>query len=537
LALQQIENAKPDSKNNRFALALVSTMGGVNWQNYLNKMQEQGVNAHDAASILHVRVQEKQVGLSEWLLKNIGKADAKVKYTQVVRGSNITSTISGLKALEAVVRSWPVVSKFKDALGFEELVKQSKSPSYKNVLDADFEIEAAKVGLDFRRYPQAQDIYLLSKDTPSPLPTLNNPWRVSLQGNEVVLRSWESTAGQKPVVGFFVDKSNYKNLFYGDYTKCCQKFGGMFEKLLHQFQQSPESTFLFVTLKGNPSEIISQSPVIKRGNVLVLEGIESAGHPNYMRAVEEVYEQAAKSLVQFHFERVELANTGRVKHLKIDVDKWPVSTAPKAKYPKHYKGPSDYWADFDQETFDVRLLASNPDFIKARKTLDQPEVVSQQLYTPATYVSIAEATDRDALLKLAKSVTGRKVAHTTSGDSSIALRTLEGEVIGYANLDNKSRTIEEILIKPGVKDADADRLLNAIYARMKVMGGQWKVNDQYSAFQRISSIANRPENSNANLKIDIVEQPSGLDRDPLVSGAKSTRLPWSLSTIFKRFFQ
>ncbi len=520
-------------KNHRAALALISTMGGSNWQNYLNMMKGYGVNAHDAASIFHLRVPEEQTGLAQLIFENLGKVSSYVKYTQFYMGMHIESALSGLNAFEAISRNWPVVRKYKNDLSFGAMVKQSKCPNYKDILDPKFEIEAARAGLDHRKFSRVQDMYLLSKDTPVALPTLNNPWVLSKKGKKITFRRWESKAGISPVVGFFADKSNYKNLFYGEYTNSNDKFEGQYHLLLQYFQQSPEATFFVVTLKDNPNGIIAQSPVIKRGNTLIIESIETAGQLDYIEAVEEVYQKAADSLVQYHFERVELATTLDMKNLGMDFEHWPHSNSAKQKYPKGYKGPSDYWTVEFLPEFSTRVLAVNKNYVKARAQLDNPEAVTMQLTSPDVYLSLVDEVDRDDLQELAQTIRGNQYELNAPIESIITLRTLAGEIIGYADVDRNLRIVYEVTFKKGTSNEDIAKLLNAVASRMKLVGGDWKIAEQSDACEQLSKLIHYDEDEKLN--IDILSQASkGQYRSKNVAETKHKLKWWNISTEFKR---
>lgn len=120
-----------------------------------------------------------------------------------------------------------------------------------------------------------------------------------------------------------LDRDDPRALFLGEHTHCCQSIGGAAESCVWYGVESPNSGFVVVT--DEDGQIVAQSWVWRKGDVLVFDNVEGMTEGREEK-IARLYHEAAKAALR-------LDSTLRAVHVggrysKIDVSRWPAASDP-----------------------------------------------------------------------------------------------------------------------------------------------------------------------------------------------------------------
>ncbi len=161
----------------------------------------------------------------------------------------------------------------------EEAHKIISAKLYQNVKDNNFAMEAAATGkMNERDFERAQNLWLrLTADLNyQSVPAPGGKDGITVNGFTLVQ----------------LDKKDPKTFFIGDYTGCCQTFGGAGESSM-RYSVSKSNSAVWVVKKGET--ILAQSFVWQNENVLILDNIEAMGHEKYVPEIKNVFMEGVKS--------------------------------------------------------------------------------------------------------------------------------------------------------------------------------------------------------------------------------------------------
>ncbi len=216
------------------ALGLAQTFGKT-FPDYIRKVQQPESSTqwvHDAVYWLPRKLKAKDAeSFGQFVNKNMLFVDTQGK-----------KHIRNTEDMAIIAKNWESLTEEQREMKFSAVLDECRAKKYTNQLFPSFASEAASHGVPEHKYKQFEDIYRVGLKTPVPIDT------------NVVFLNGNSSDGLR---GRFLPREDPRVGFFGDYTGCCQHFGGMGERCAISSMKDPFSQ-LFV-IENNKGEIIAGS--------------------------------------------------------------------------------------------------------------------------------------------------------------------------------------------------------------------------------------------------------------------------------------
>ena len=268
-------------------------------QPWLKKNAELGRNDHDACNWIPLAPASQLRGLSHYLFKNIDKP---------------------LANLEIVAKHWADgLTAEQKQLPIAELLEQLKTQLYPNVKHTGFAEQSHKFAISAKKYAQYESRFLASLDKPPVYSTTH---------------AWQSGK----LTGRFLERSDPRGLYLGQYTECCQHPEHESGESCAWYGQEAENSGFFV-VENEEGKIIAQSWVwVADDGGFCFDNIEGLRSeiPNCEKDIINIYNQTANELSQTH-------HTVTVGTTRSDVElsQWPDARGHSLPIPRNYPGFSD----------------------------------------------------------------------------------------------------------------------------------------------------------------------------------------------------
>ena len=343
-----------------------------------------------------------------------------------------------MNELMIISKNWNSLKPEEQKGKYKDVLSVCMSRKYKDQTCDAFAVEAAKHGVPEYKYKNCEDIYLSGLGVPEPFDS-------------------SKTYQFGKYTGRFVTRDDVRTGFFGDYTNCCQHFGGVGDACAVSTVKDPYSQ-LFV-IEDDKGRIIAGSWAWenKEGKYrdVCFDNIEAIGEDSRTEMLNRIYEMAAKDLCETQNCRKVTIGLG---YQDADTSKYQRTEA--IALPEQYH---DKYSDARSQV----LLRENPEAQPLDKTQE-----SKRFIRAASFLDV---NDMD------------KVSEKCFPDSDRALQTpdhVEGLVlvdeargiVGYCLYDSKEKDIYDMAVLPEYrkdKNGSSLKLLGETIKKVKEFGGEW----------------------------------------------------------------
>ena len=398
--------------------------------NYLKKT-EKHFSVHDAIYWLPENLgTEKRESFSLFLRNNIVYTDNQAQ-----------EKARPLSELSVIAHNWKGLKPEEEKQSYKDVLAICQSKKYENQKYDNFAVEAAKFGYSEDDYPTMEKIYDAGLDVPEPFDSTK-----------------EFKLGK--YTGKFLPREDSRAGFFGNYTDCCQHFGGVGHTCAVSSVKDPYSQ-LFV-IENEEGRIIAGSWVWEntegKYRDVCFDNIEAIGEYSENPLINKIYEQVGSYLCQEANCRRVTIGTG---YQDADVSKYPKTE--KISLPSHYgKAYSD--AKGTQ-----LLLAENKNAEPLDKT--QESLRFTRNVCPLDYEEMDKVSEKcfpegDQALQAPENLSGKVLVDEYKG------------VVGYCLYDEEDKHIYDMAVLPEYrkdKNASSKRLIGAVMKEIRALGGEWSL--------------------------------------------------------------
>lgn len=343
-----------------------------------------------------------------------------------------------MKELMIISKNWNSLKPEEKKGKYKDVLSVCMSRKYKDQTCAAFAVEAAKHGVPEYKYKNCEDIYLSGLGVPEPFDS-----------------SKRYQFGK--YTGRFVTRDDVRTGFFGDYTNCCQHFGGVGNACAVSTVKDPYSQ-LFV-IEDDKGRIIAGSWAWenKEGKYrdVCFDNIEAIGEDSRTEMLNRIYEMAAKDLC-------ETQNCHKVTiglgYQDADTSKYQQTEAialPEQYHNKYSDARSQVLLRENPEAQPLDKTQESKRFIRAASFLDVNEMdnVSEKCFP-----------DSDRALQTPDHVEGLVLVDEAKG------------IVGYCLYDSKEKDIYDMAVLPEYrkdKNGSSLKLLGETIKKVKEFGGEW----------------------------------------------------------------
>jgi hypothetical protein len=356
--------------------------------------------------------------------------------------------------LSKISGNWESFTPEERELPFKQLVALAQTKQYPNRRSEKFALEAAQHSVSQTDYPKYEDIYLRSQNVPEPFSSI---------------KRWE----KDEFTAEFLPRSAVETGFFGHYTNCCQRLGGIGNSCAISTMSDPFSQLLAIRNKEGKIiagswawEATNQMPDSKDSSktkaykVACFDNIEALGLTSeQQKSVLDIYKQIAKDLSNADYRKVTIG-TGLG-----DVALDGLQSTEPVKLPERYSGYTDARGQV--------LLIENPSAVAVEKEVSK------------VWVRGALEDDLKEAEKVAKACYPAGHDHVTPPDDPNQARGLvlmheEKGVIGYAVWDESKRYITDVAVLPEFHRY-SQTLLNGLMDHCRQGGESWEADARKSS--------------------------------------------------------
>ena len=410
-------------------------------QNHNQKNPEDKLSIHDAVYWLPEPMsKEANERFAQFIQKNIiyQTVDETGKHKMVHRPlSELKIIAQNWKALEKKLQNQGEGSDITK-LKYNNVLSICMSVKYEDQRNEVFAFEAAKHGTPEAEYHNCEDIYLAGLKVPEPFDSKK-----------------EFKEGK--YTGRFLPRDDPRTLFFGDYTNCCQHYGGAGHACAVSTVKHPFSQ-LFVIEDGQ-GKIIAGSWTWEntegKYRDVCFDNIESLGELSSRPELNKIYEQVGEYLTkEQNCHKVTIG----LGFQDADVSGYKRTEA--VELPKLYdNGYSDAHSQV--------LLSENPNAEPLDKTQE-----SQRYIRDVCFLDM-EAMDR---VSYAVFPNGDKQLQAPDNMAGFVIEDREKGVVGYCLYDKEEKSIYDMAVLPEYrtdKNASSKKLFAEMMRTINKEGGQW----------------------------------------------------------------
>ena len=306
---------------------------------------------------------------------------------------------------------------------------------------ANFATEAAKWGVDERRYKDFEDIYAAGLNVPEPFDS-----------------SKRFEFGD--YCGRFLPRDDIRTGFFGGHTNCCQHFNGAGKACAISTVKDPYSQ-LFVIESKETGRIVAGSWVWENTEGthrdVCFDNIEAIGDYARHPILNHIYNMAGKYLTEEE----------NCRYVTIGMGYQDAETS-KYKPVKPIPLPTQYGNQYSDAKGTQVLLAENPNAEPLDKSQESLRFIREACFLDwdaMDYVSQQCFPDGDKRLQSPERLTG------------LALVDKDKGIVGYCLYDKDERSIYDMAVLPEYrtdKNASSHKLFAEVIKKIKEIGGEWK---------------------------------------------------------------
>ncbi len=410
-------------------------------QNHNQKNPEDKISIHDAVYWLPEPMnKEANARFSKFIQRNIVYQNAEHK--NVHRPFNELAMIS--RNWQAVEKKLAQADENSDItkLKYNDILSICMSVRYEDQRNDAFAVEAAKHGVPEEDYHNCEDIYLAGLKVPEPFDSKK-----------------EFKEGK--YTGRFLPRDDVRTGFFGDYTDCCQHFGGVGDACAVSTVKHPFSQ-LFV-IEDEKGKIVAGSWAWEntegKYREVCFDNIEAIGEFSEHPMVNKIYGQVGDYLAKEQNCRKVTIGLG---YQDADITEYKATES--IKLPKLYgnDGTDDYSDSYSQV-----LLAENPNAKPLDKTQESQRYIRDVCFLDMSAmdrVSEAVFPDGDKQLQVPENMAGFVVEDREKG------------VVGYCLYDKEEKSIYDMAVLPEYrkdKSASSRKLFAEMMRVINKEGGEW----------------------------------------------------------------
>lgn len=343
-----------------------------------------------------------------------------------------------MKELMIISKNWNSLKPEEKKGKYKDVLSVCMSRKYEDQTCDAFAVEAAKHGVPEYKYKKCEDIYLSGLGVPEPFDS-------------------SKTYQFGKYTGRFVTRDDVRTGFFGDYTNCCQHFGGVGDACAVSTVKDPYSQ-LFV-IEDDKGRIIAGSWAWenKEGKYrdVCFDNIEAIGEDSRTEMLNRIYEMAAKDLCETQNCRKVTIGLG---YQDADTSKYQQTEAialPEQYHNKYSDARSQVLLRENPEAQPLDKTQESKRFIRAASFLDVNEMdnVSEKCFP-----------DSDRALQTPDHVEGLVLVDEAKG------------IVGYCLYDSKEKDIYDMAVLPEYrkdKNGSSLKLLGETIKKVKEFGGEW----------------------------------------------------------------
>ena len=324
-------------------------------------------------------------------------------------------------------------------LKYNDVLSICMSIRYQDQRNDLFAVEAAKHYTPEAEYHNCEDIYLAGLKVPEPFDSKK-----------------EFKEGK--YIGRFLPRKDPRTIFFGDYTNCCQHYGGVGNSCAISTVKHPFSQ-LFV-IEDDNGKIIAGSWTWEntegKYREVCFDNIESLGELSERPELNKIYEQVGKYLTEEQNCRRVTIGLG---YQDADVSGYEKTEA--IALPKLYG--NDNYSDARSQV----LLTENPDAEPLDKTQESQRYIRDVCFL-----------DMEAMDKVSYAVfpDGDKQLQAPDNMAGFVIEDREKGVVGYCLYDTEEKSIYDMAVLPEYrtdKNASSKKLFAEMMRTIRQEGGQW----------------------------------------------------------------
>ena len=327
---------------------------------------------------------------------------------------------------------------------YKDVLAVCMSRKYDNQKYDNFAVEAAKFGYKEEDYHNMEQIYQAGLGVPEPFDSSKRFEFTSESG--------------ATYVGRFLPRDDPRVGFFGNYTDCCQHYGGVGNACAVSSVKDPYSQ-LFV-IEDDKGRIIAGSWVWEntegKYRDVCFDNIEAIGDYASHPVINEIYGKVGKYLAQ----------EANCRHVTIGLGYQDADTSAYAPAKEPIPLPMQYNDGYSDARSQV-ILAHNPD----AKPLDK-EKESRRFIRDVCFLDEA-AMDRisercfpesDGRLQQPENLAGKVIVDKDKG------------VVGYCLWDEAEKSVYDMAVLPEYrkdKNASSTKLFLSVQQEIRKIGGEW----------------------------------------------------------------
>ena len=378
-----------------------------------------------------------------WLPQGMSKAKNE-SFARFLQNNVVYADIDGnkkarpLAELNMIAKSWKALKPDMEKAKYKDILAFCQSQTYADQEIAKFAVEAARWGVQEGDYKNCEKIYQAGLKVPEPFDS-----------------SKEFKFGK--YTGRFLPRDDVRVGFFGEYTDCCQHFGGVGNSCAVSSVMDPYSQ-LFV-IENEKGSIIGGSWVWEntegRYREVCFDNIEAIGEYASNPIVNKIYEQAGRYLAQEADCRRVTIGLG---YQDADVSSYQNTEA--IALPKQYKNK---YSDARNQV----LLAENPKAAPLDKSAESLRYVRD-----ACFLDVAAMED----ISERCFPEGDKGLQIPNEPSGLVLIDKDKGVVGYCLYDKEEKSVYDMAVLPEYrkdKNASSGKLFAETVREIKKLGGEW----------------------------------------------------------------
>ena len=378
-----------------------------------------------------------------WLPQGMSKAKNE-SFARFLQNNVVYADIDGnkkarpLSELNIIAKSWKALDPELEKAKYKDILAFCQSRKYADQEIEAFAVEAARWGVQEGDYKNCEKIYQAGLKVPEPFDS-----------------SKEFKFGK--YTGRFLPRDDVRVGFFGEYTDCCQHFGGASNSCVVSSVMDPYSQ-LFV-IENEKGSIIGGSWVWEntegRYREVCFDNIEAIGEYASNPVVNKIYEQAGRYLAQEADCRRVTIGLG---YQDADVSSYQKTEA--IALPKQYQNK---YSDARNQV----LLAENPKAAPLDKSAESLRYVRDVCFLDvAAMEDISERCFPE----------GDKGLQIPDEPSGLVLVDKDKGVVGYCLYDKEEKSVYDMAVLPEYrkdKNASSGKLFAETVREIKKLGGEW----------------------------------------------------------------